>query len=252
MKRVLCIRVGTVRQAHQGNRCRSGNTGLTIANCKLTIANCKLKSWKRCRSWRSIASGSVPRSVSSRRTVCSWTLPGLAHLFGGEAALVRQIAADFAGRGLAARMAVADTPAAAWALTHYTEDCKLQIENERLRFRLQFSICNSAIFNLAHLPPGETTAALHPLPVESLRLPPETVALLHQLGLYQIGQVEALPREELTARFGPRLLERLDQAAGRLARADSGPRSRGRSFPPGGRSNIRPAGRKSSRPSSNN
>jgi protein ImuB len=43
------------------------------------------------------------------------------------------------------------------------------------------------------------------------------VDLLHQLGLYRIGQLEQLPREDLTSRFGPELLQRLDQAAGRLS-----------------------------------
>ncbi len=67
--------------------------------------------------------------------------------------------------------------------------------------------------------PGPRPPAPDPLsslPVEALRLPGPTVDLLHQLGLYQIGQLERLPREDLTSRFGPELLQRLDQAAGRL------------------------------------
>ena len=40
--------------------------------------------------------------------------------------------------------------------------------------------------------------------------------LLDELGLTRIGQLEALPREELSSRFGPALLRRLDQAFGRL------------------------------------
>jgi protein ImuB len=43
-----------------------------------------------------------------------------------------------------------------------------------------------------------------------------TVDLLHQLGIHRIGPLERLPREDLTSRFGPELLQRLDQAAGRL------------------------------------
>jgi len=39
---------------------------------------------------------------------------------------------------------------------------------------------------------------------------------LHQLGITRIGQLEALPREALSSRFGPQLLRRLDQASGRL------------------------------------
>jgi protein ImuB len=41
-----------------------------------------------------------------------------------------------------------------------------------------------------------------------------TVALLAQLGVAQIGQLQQLPRASLAARFGPQLLLRLDQALG--------------------------------------
>ncbi|MGA2035925.1 MAG: hypothetical protein ABSG68_27060, partial [Thermoguttaceae bacterium] len=57
-------------------------------------------------------------------------------------------------------------------------------------------------------------AALRPLPVEVLRLPPKTVDLLHQLGVWRIEQLEVLPRAELSCRFGPQLFERWDQAVG--------------------------------------
>ena len=65
------------------------------------------------------------------------------------------------------------------------------------------------------IPPGQTAAASGPLPIEALRLPQETVELLHQLGIGQIGPLEALPRQELSLRFGPKLAERCDQAMGR-------------------------------------
>jgi protein ImuB len=51
--------------------------------------------------------------------------------------------------------------------------------------------------------------------VEALRLADDVTGLLHQLGIYAVGQLETLPREELTSRFGPQLLERWDQATGR-------------------------------------
>jgi protein ImuB len=50
-----------------------------------------------------------------------------------------------------------------------------------------------------------------------LRIPEETVGLLRQLGIDRIGQLEALPRGELSSRFGPGLLRRWDQAIGRLS-----------------------------------
>ena len=53
------------------------------------------------------------------------------------------------------------------------------------------------------IPPGETPPFLSPLPIEALRLPAETVRLLHELGITRIGQLEALPREEFRRVLGP-------------------------------------------------
>ncbi len=55
-----------------------------------------------------------------------------------------------------------------------------------------------------------------PLPVEALRLSSETVGLLHSLGVYQVGQLARLSRQDLAARFGPGPAARLDQALGLL------------------------------------
>jgi len=123
---------------------------------------------------------------------------GLAHLFDGEASLAERIVRDFARRGLTVRVAVADTIGAAWATAHFQHSA--------------FSIQHSAFL----VPPGEVLPALRPLPVAALRLPAETVELLRQLGVDRIGQLEALPRDELSSRFGPELLRRWDQAIGRL------------------------------------
>jgi hypothetical protein len=65
------------------------------------------------------------------------------------------------------------------------------------------------------LPPGESLAAIAPLPIGYLRVAEETVALLGTLGICRIGQLAALPRWALLSRFGPDLLRRLDQALGR-------------------------------------
>ncbi|MFV4649320.1 hypothetical protein ACNJUT_22255, partial [Mycobacterium tuberculosis] len=46
-------------------------------------------------------------------------LTGGQHLFGGEAAMAAAICADLKRLGVPARVAVADTPGAAWALARY-------------------------------------------------------------------------------------------------------------------------------------
>ena len=130
-------------------------------------------------------------------------ITGLAHLFGSETAMAETIVRDLAALGYTVHAAVADTIGAAWAAVHYCEgeiaNCKFEISN--------FTF---PIFNL------QSSAFLHSLPIEALRLPAEIVRVLHELGLVRIGQLEALPREEFLSRFGPVLLQRMDQAFGRL------------------------------------
>lgn len=125
---------------------------------------------------------------------------GSVSLFHGEAALVEHAVREFLRRGLIIRAALADTIGAAWAAAHYAA-AELQGTNR------------SAIV----LPPGHGLAGLATLPVEALRLAPETARVLRELGLAQIGQLADLPRTSLAARFGAELLLRLDQAAGEAA-----------------------------------
>ena len=138
-------------------------------------------------------------------------ITNVVHLFGGEAALVERILGELRDHGWQLRAAVAHTPGAAWALAGYggkdeggrmkDEDRKRQVEDGT------FSIHPSSFI-------------LHPslslLPLEALRLPEPIVALLHSLGVWQIEQLEALPRRELSSRFGPELLDCLDRVTGRL------------------------------------
>ncbi|MFY9698602.1 MAG: DNA polymerase Y family protein [Rhodoplanes sp.] len=65
------------------------------------------------------------------------------------------------------------------------------------------------------LPPGGMREALAPLPLAALRLEPETVAALADVGLNRIADVLDLPRATLAARFDVSFLRRLDQALGR-------------------------------------
>ena len=153
---------------------------------------------------------------------------GLAHLFGGEAALAEQIARKFADRGLTIRLAIADTVGAAWAVSRWGES-RVESRESRVEGRdsssgnLQCASCSVQSFSPGTsagakriVPSGQNASALRGLPVEALRLPVQTVDLLHQLGIRRIGQLEAIPRDEFLSRFGPVLLRRWDQALGRL------------------------------------
>jgi len=155
-------------------------------------------------------------------------ITGLEHLWGSETRLAQRLLRRLAELGFNAHAAVADTVGAAWAVA----EGKGKAEGEKGKdsgwpatgvriphsaFRIPNS--TSSAFPLPPsalriVPPGETLAALCPLPLETLRLPAPTLELLHQLGLWRIGQVARLPRQELPARFGPELLRRWDQALG--------------------------------------
>jgi len=115
---------------------------------------------------------------------------GCTHLFGGERAMLDDLLARLEGFGLEARAALAGTPGAAWALARYGA-------------------------NRMIVTPKDLREALAGLPVAALRLGPATVDGLTRLGLRRIGDLYALPRAPLSARFGGEVARRLDQALGR-------------------------------------
>ncbi|HET7316350.1 MAG TPA: DNA polymerase Y family protein [Sphingomicrobium sp.] len=106
---------------------------------------------------------------------------GVAHLFGGEAALADDVRARFVAMGVTVRVAIAPTAAAAWALSRFG---------------------------------GEDLTPLH---VSALRLDPDTVRTLERLGLKTIGAVAALPRLALARRFrgAEDVVDALDRLLGR-------------------------------------
>ncbi|HXL65558.1 MAG TPA: DUF6504 family protein [Xanthobacteraceae bacterium] len=120
-------------------------------------------------------------------------IEGAAHLFGGEEALLADLSARLEKNfGLPARIAIADTSGTAWALA-------------------RFHAARNCI-----LPGGREAEALLPLPVEALRLSPETCATLRRLGFKTVGALLDKPRAPFAARFPAELLCRIDQALGRI------------------------------------
>jgi len=115
---------------------------------------------------------------------------GSERLFGDEAALTDAVARAFFERGLRVRCAVAGTIGCAWAVAGFGARERVQI------------------------PPGAELRALAELPVEALRLEPETIDALREVGIERVAHLLELPRSELPARFGQELLLRLDQARG--------------------------------------
>jgi protein ImuB len=141
---------------------------------------------------------------------------GAAHLFGGEEALLGDVARAFAARGLTARPALAPTAGAAWALAHYGPPGAIipprNGEGEDHMLRL-----------------------LADLPVAALRLDDDVLTVLRRLGIKRLGELagvtgaggedplrEAAARDALRRRFrnhrapAANPLLRLDQLLGRV------------------------------------
>lgn len=115
---------------------------------------------------------------------------GCEPLYGGEARLLRIIRADLDRLGIASRSCVSGTIGSAWAAAR------------------------SGMEAMAIIPPGGERTAIAPLPVAALRLAPESVEALGEVNVHRVGELLAIPRAELAARFDPALLRRVDQALG--------------------------------------
>ena len=115
---------------------------------------------------------------------------GVAHLFGGEGGLVRDIRKRFDQLGFTVRVAIAPTAAAACAMAYYAP-----------------CICDAVAVE----------EKLAPLPVSALRLDDDTVRTLERLGLKTIGALLDVPRRALARRFrgSEDLIDALDRALGR-------------------------------------
>jgi len=115
-------------------------------------------------------------------------ITGCAHLFGGEAALLRMVCAALSGRGFAVSAAIAGTSICARTMTR----------------------CVSGKI----VADGEEAEAVGPLPVSALGADEAITRGLRRAGLKTIGDVASRARHEITARFGARFTSLLEQALG--------------------------------------
>jgi protein ImuB len=115
---------------------------------------------------------------------------GSLDLFGGVMAIWRRALAGLSTNGLSASLALAPTPRAALWLAR--ADLALTVTR-------------------ADAIPGLASR----LPLACLHWPAETVATLAGLGVSTVADLLRLPRAGFAARFGPRLLDELDEGLGR-------------------------------------
>lgn len=124
-------------------------------------------------------------------------ITGVSHLWDGEAAMLEDLLVRLASNGIEARGGIADTPGAAWAIARYAPSREKGIV----------------------VPCGDQGRFLAPLPIAALRLDEAAAAQLPRLGLTRIDRILGLPRGQLTRRFGPLVVRRLDQALGQAEEA---------------------------------
>ena len=148
----------------------------------------------------------------------------VAHLFGGEAAMQEEAQARFAAQGLAARLAIAPTAGAAWALAHYGAERAIMPSSSLRATEGRAAIQGSYIRPwIASSAPPPRNDELDSLPVAALRLDPDVELVLRRLGLKRIGDLHRIGRDALQRRFRTRRtpaanpLLRLDQLLGRVA-----------------------------------
>ena len=132
---------------------------------------------------------------------------GVAHLFGGETALLDELRVRLTAARLGSRVALAGTVGAAHALARFGPRPAMIVAS------------------------GETDAEVASLPLAALRLDPTLVERLRRLGFESIADLAATPRAPLALRFGSepgpparpdvRTPRRTDPADP-LARTDSG------------------------------
>jgi protein ImuB len=133
---------------------------------------------------------------------------GTAGFFGGEGPLVRTVVWTLAARGIHARAAIADTPAAAWAAVHHTDALRADAAHSHslgrgVRHR-----------RWAIVPAGAQLQTLSALPATALRLDTAVLAQLRDVGIETIGGVARLPRKSLASRFNPKVAQRLAEFTG--------------------------------------
>ncbi len=138
----------------------------------------------------------TPRVMPRGADALFLDIAGCTRLFGGEEALTASLRSALEGFGLTVRLALADTPGAAWALARHGTG-------------------NPSVAPCGAGPDG-LSRVLADLPVAALRLSSGVAEALASFGLDRIRTLYAIEPVELTRRFGTEPVRRLDQALGRI------------------------------------
>lgn len=149
-----------------------------------------------------------PRQADALRALAEWALrftptvaldppgglmmdiTGCQRLFRGDRRLLQRLGEGLERLGFNARLAIAPTFGAAWALARFGPRDRMIVADDRL------------------------DQALRPLPIAALRLDAHACDALAEVNVQRVDHLLALSRHALTDRFGPDPLMRLDQCFG--------------------------------------
>lgn len=137
---------------------------------------------------------------AGRRDLQSWNglytgividVTGTERVHGGFPKLMKRLAAACERKRLQARLGLAPTIGAAWALSRFSGQTQAVLyEKEKI------------------------ASVVQPYPLASLRIKEETIEQLQELGIYTVESLFRLPRKKLFERFGALLVKRIDQLLG--------------------------------------
>ena len=116
---------------------------------------------------------------------------GNERLFKGERNLIKRISSELKNLQIPARIAIAPTLGAAWAVSRYGAN------------------------ELGILQKEDLQKTLSSLPIEALRISNKLKKELKEVHIHQIGFLLNIPHRSLVSRFGPEILEQLDCAFGK-------------------------------------
>ncbi len=119
-------------------------------------------------------------------------ITGTQRLHKGEKRTLRAIAGHLRKLGFLARIASAAHFGAAWAVSRYGEH------------------------DVGLVAPGREREAIEKLPTGAIRLDPDTLRGLAEIGIVRVEHLLRLPRHSLATRFDPLLVRRLHQALGEI------------------------------------
>jgi protein ImuB len=144
----------------------------------------------------------------SESLICD--ISGVSHLYGGEVGLLTSVTQMLASLGLAARMAIADHQATAWAVAHgMTPEMSSELADSQDRLPPRCTIVPTGSAEQC-----QTKTFIEPLCVTTLRIDQPTARALDRLGIQTIGQLLKLPRSGLAARLGTPLVRRIAEVLG--------------------------------------